>query len=67
MLYCWHLGRSKQGGHELDLYLSTKHDLLLNKLLQPNTYKKMYSLAIVDGFAVQMTKDQVSATACNAL
>ncbi|XP_039118751.1 subtilisin-like protease SBT2.5 [Dioscorea cayenensis subsp. rotundata] len=52
--------RSKQGGHELDLYLSTKHDLLLNKLLQPNTYKKMYSLAIVDGFAVQMTKDQAA-------
>ncbi|KAJ0989325.1 hypothetical protein J5N97_007681 [Dioscorea zingiberensis] len=50
--------RSKQGGHELDLYLNNKHDLLLKKLLQPNTYKKTYSLAIVDGFAVQMTKDQ---------
>ncbi|KAM0944498.1 putative peptidase S8 propeptide/proteinase inhibitor I9 [Dioscorea sansibarensis] len=52
--------RSKLGGHELDQYLNSKHDLLLKKLLQPNTYEKKYSLAIVDGFAVQMTKDQAA-------
>ncbi|KAM0939447.1 putative peptidase S8 propeptide/proteinase inhibitor I9 [Dioscorea sansibarensis] len=52
--------RSKQGKEELDSYLNTKHDRLLAKLLQPNTYKKRSSLAIVDGFAVEMTQAQAA-------
>ncbi|KAJ0963001.1 hypothetical protein J5N97_028123 [Dioscorea zingiberensis] len=50
--------RSKQG--TLDSYLNRKHDKLLAKLLQPNSYKKRSSLAIVDGFAVEMTQDQAA-------
>lgn len=53
--------RTKRGGHgnELDLYLSRKHDELLATTLEPGSYKKTSSLVIVDGFAVQITDDQV--------
>lgn len=53
--------RTKRGGHgnELDLYLSRKHDELLATTLEPGSYKKTLSLVIVDGFAVQITDDQV--------
>ena len=44
---------------ELDTYLSHKHDQLLAKLLPPNSYRKKSSLAIVDGFSVEITKKQV--------
>ncbi|WVZ72835.1 hypothetical protein U9M48_021234, partial [Paspalum notatum var. saurae] len=50
--------RSKEGSATLDAYLSHKHDKLLAKLLQPNSYQKRSSLAIVDGFAVEITEDQ---------
>ncbi|KAE8784462.1 hypothetical protein D1007_41895 [Hordeum vulgare] len=50
--------RSKQGSATLDAYLSQKHDKLLAKLLQPDTYWKKSSLAIVDGFAVEITDAQ---------
>ena len=53
--------RSKQGSATLDAYLSQKHDKLLAKLLQPDTYWKKSSLAIVDGFAVEITDAQVTA------
>ncbi|URE46406.1 hypothetical protein MUK42_01812 [Musa troglodytarum] len=36
-----------------------KHDRLLAKLLQPNSYEKKSSLAIVDGFSVEISKEQV--------
>ncbi|RWW64396.1 hypothetical protein BHE74_00028368 [Ensete ventricosum] len=49
---------SREGVEELDTYLSKKHDQLLAKLFQPNTYKKKSSLAIVDGFSVEITKEQ---------
>ncbi|WVZ72863.1 hypothetical protein U9M48_021256 [Paspalum notatum var. saurae] len=52
--------RSKEGSATLDAYLSHKHDKLLAKLLQPNSYQKRSSLAIVDGFAVEITEDQAS-------
>ncbi|KAG5563424.1 hypothetical protein RHGRI_005993 [Rhododendron griersonianum] len=53
--------RTKRGGHgnELDLYLSRKHDELLATTLEPGSYNKTLSLVIVDGFAVQITDDQV--------
>ncbi|GAB2277900.1 hypothetical protein Dimus_012601 [Dionaea muscipula] len=51
--------RTKRGAHELDLYLSTKHDELLARTLQPGTYKRTLSLVIVDGFAVEICDDQV--------
>ncbi|XP_066308173.1 subtilisin-like protease SBT2.5 [Miscanthus floridulus] len=52
--------RSKEGSATLDAYLSHKHDKLLAMLLQPDSYRKRSSLAIVDGFAVEITEDQAS-------
>lgn len=51
--------RSKEGGHALNAYLTKKHDMLLAKHFRTNTYIKRSSLAIVDGFAVEMTEYQV--------
>ncbi|CAN1254321.1 hypothetical protein LINPERPRIM_LOCUS8615 [Linum perenne] len=51
--------RTKRGAHELDVYLSKKHDHLLSTSLQLGTYNKTCSLVIVDGFAVEITQDQV--------
>ncbi|XP_058201244.1 subtilisin-like protease SBT2.5 isoform X2 [Rhododendron vialii] len=61
--------RTKRGGHgnELDLYLSRKHDELLATTLEPGSYKKTLSLVIVDGFAVQITDDQVLYLIANVL
>ncbi|XP_072999227.1 uncharacterized protein [Typha latifolia] len=39
---------------------NSKHDKLLAELLQPNTYRKRSSLAIVDGFAVEITREQAA-------
>ncbi|XP_064943801.1 uncharacterized protein LOC135625957 [Musa acuminata AAA Group] len=44
----------------LDAYLCKKHGRLLAKLLQPNTYKKKSSLAIVDGCTVEISKEQAA-------
>lgn len=52
--------RTKKGENELDLYLSRKHDELLAKNLQPGSYTKTLSLVIVDGFAVEITNEQVT-------
>ncbi|CAJ1937278.1 unnamed protein product [Sphenostylis stenocarpa] len=52
--------RTKRGAHELDLYLSRKHDELLASTLEPGSYKKTSSLVIVDGFAVEITRDQAN-------
>ncbi|XP_072964843.1 subtilisin-like protease SBT2.5 isoform X2 [Typha angustifolia] len=52
--------RSKKGKEVLDAYLNSKHDKLLAELLQPNTYRKRSSLAIVDGFAVEITREQAA-------
>lgn len=52
--------RAKKGTNELDLYLSRKHDELLANTLEPGSYKKESSLVIVDGFAVEITEDQVT-------
>lgn len=52
------LDRSKRGARKLDSYLSNKHDQLLARMLQPGTYWKKSSLAIVDGFAVKITQEQ---------
>ncbi|XP_043702379.1 subtilisin-like protease SBT2.5 [Telopea speciosissima] len=52
--------RTEQGAYELDLYLSNKHDKLLASRLEPGTYKKRFSLVIVDGFAVEITDDQAN-------
>ncbi|CAN1254320.1 hypothetical protein LINPERPRIM_LOCUS8615 [Linum perenne] len=53
--------RTKRGAHELDVYLSKKHDHLLSTSLQLGTYNKTCSLVIVDGFAVEITQDQKQA------
>ncbi|KAL9254898.1 Subtilisin-like protease SBT2.5-like protein [Drosera capensis] len=50
--------RTKKGAYELDMYLSTKHDELLARTLQPGTYRKTLSLVIVDGFAVEISSEQ---------
>ena len=60
-IYAGSSPRSKEGSATLDAYLSQKHDKLLAKLLQPDSYRKRSSLAIVDGFAVEITEDQVMA------
>ncbi|PRQ17449.1 subtilisin-like protease SBT2.5 [Rosa rugosa] len=52
--------RKKGTSNELDLYLSRKHDELLESTLEPGTYRKTLSLVIVDGFAVEITEDQAS-------
>ncbi|CAA2996382.1 subtilisin-like protease SBT2.5 [Olea europaea var. sylvestris] len=52
--------RTKKGAHELDLYLSRKHDDVLAKNLEPGSYKKTLSLVIVDGFAVEITDEQAN-------
>ncbi|XP_078174908.1 uncharacterized protein LOC144568425 [Carex rostrata] len=52
--------RSKEGGHALNAYLTKKHDMLLAKHFRTNTYIKRSSLAIVDGFAVEMTEYQAN-------
>lgn len=51
--------RTKSGANKLDLYLSRKHDELLASILEPGSYKKISSFAIVDGFTVEITEDQV--------
>lgn len=50
---------TKRGANQLDLYLSKKHDELLARTLEPGSYRKTLSLVIVDGFAVEITEDQV--------
>ncbi|GAV65785.1 Inhibitor_I9 domain-containing protein [Cephalotus follicularis] len=52
--------RTKQGGYELNWYLSRKHDDLLARTLESGTYKKTLSWVIVDGFAVEITEDQAN-------
>ncbi|KAL6207142.1 hypothetical protein ACLB2K_024387 [Fragaria x ananassa] len=52
--------RKKGRSDELDLYLSRKHDEVLESTLEPGTYRKTESLVIVDGFAVEITEDQAS-------
>jgi len=52
--------RTKRGAYELDMYLSRKHDELLANTLAHGSYKKTISLIIVDGFAVEITEDQVT-------
>ncbi|KAI4315519.1 hypothetical protein L6164_028317 [Bauhinia variegata] len=49
-----------RGAHELDLYLSRKHDELLASSLEPGSYKKTSSLVIVDGLAVEITEEQAN-------
>ncbi|KAG9143159.1 hypothetical protein Leryth_021367 [Lithospermum erythrorhizon] len=50
--------RTKKGTHKLDLYLTKKHDDLLENNLEPGSYKKKFSLAIVDAFAVEISDYQ---------
>ncbi|KAH9775165.1 Inhibitor I9 domain-containing protein [Citrus sinensis] len=59
--------RTRQGADELDLYLSKKHDELLASTLEPGSYRKTLSLVIVDGFAVEITEDQVMLIFANVL
>lgn len=41
------------------MYVSKKHDEVLAGALEPGSYKKTSSLVIVDGFAVEISEDQV--------
>ncbi|KAI4368037.1 hypothetical protein MLD38_016648 [Melastoma candidum] len=52
--------RSRKGLHELDVYVSKKHDDLLADVLEPRSYRKTLSLVIVDGFAVELSEDQAA-------
>ncbi|KAF5192191.1 hypothetical protein FRX31_018214 [Thalictrum thalictroides] len=54
------LDRTKRGAFELDAYLSKKHNDLLARNLEPGTYKKICSLVIVDGFAVEISDYQAN-------
>ncbi|KAL5727067.1 hypothetical protein ACHQM5_000299 [Ranunculus cassubicifolius] len=51
---------TKRGAFELDSYLSKKHDEFLARNLGVGTYRKRYSLAIVDGFAVEICDEQAT-------
>jgi hypothetical protein len=51
--------RTKGGEYELDFYISRKHDELLASTLEAGSYKKTTSLAIVDGFIVDINEEQV--------
>lgn len=57
--------RTKKGRHDLDSYLSRKHDELLAGTLEPGTYKKTVSLVIIDAFSVEITEDQATLTDWN--
>ncbi|KAF1873918.1 hypothetical protein Lal_00013883 [Lupinus albus] len=54
------VARTKRGTFELDLYLCKKHNEVLANTLEPGSYRKTCSLAIVDGFGVEITKDQAN-------
>jgi hypothetical protein len=51
--------RTKGGEYELDFYISRKYDELLASTLEAGSYKKTTSLAIVDGFIVDINEEQV--------
>eukprot|EP01018_Ginkgo_biloba_P004491 Gb_07878 [translate_table: standard] len=50
--------RTRSGANELDMYVSSKHDMVLQRTLEPGTYKKRFSWVIVDGFAAEITPEQ---------
>nr|ABK22015.1 unknown [Picea sitchensis]ABK22276.1 unknown [Picea sitchensis] len=52
------LRRDRNAASELEKYVSNKHDILLQRALEPGTYKKRFSWVIVDGFAAEITSDQ---------
>ncbi|KAJ4765724.1 hypothetical protein LUZ62_076099 [Rhynchospora pubera] len=52
--------RSKEGSNALNAYLTKKHDKLLAKHFRANTYIKRSSLAIIDGFPVELTEHQAN-------
>lgn len=52
--------RSRSASNQLDIYVSNKHDMLLQRILKPGTYKKRLSWVIVDGFAAEITPDQAA-------
>ncbi|CAA7402637.1 unnamed protein product [Spirodela intermedia] len=52
------LRRDRSTQQELEAYITKKHDKLLSGALKLNTYRKRFSMAIVDGFAVEMTDKQ---------
>ncbi|KAE9597816.1 hypothetical protein Lal_00013886 [Lupinus albus] len=52
--------KTQSGAHELDLYLSRKHDEVLERTLEPGSYNKTCSFVIVDGFSVEITEDQAN-------
>jgi hypothetical protein len=60
MFFLFVYNRTKRGAYELDMYLSRKHDELLANTLEHGSYEKKISLVIVDGFAVEITEDQVT-------
>ncbi|PIA49067.1 hypothetical protein AQUCO_01300127v1 [Aquilegia coerulea] len=57
---CLRLDRTKRGAFQLDAYLNKKHNEFLARNLEPGTYKKICSLVIVDGFAVEICDYQAN-------
>lgn len=52
------LKADRRTARELEIYVSNKHDTLLQRTLEPGSYKKRFSWVIIDGFAVEITADQ---------
>lgn len=52
------LRNDRNAASELEKYVSNKHDMLLQRTLEPGTYEKRFSWVIVDGFVVEITSDQ---------
>lgn len=48
----------RRNARELEIYVSNKHDTLLQRTLEPGSYRKRFSWVIIDGFAVEITADQ---------
>jgi len=48
----------RRTARELEIYVSNKHDTLLQRTLEPGSYRKRFSWVIIDGFAVEITADQ---------
>jgi len=52
------LKADRRTARELEIYVSNKHDTLLQRTLEPGSYRKRFSWVIIDGFAVEITADQ---------
>lgn len=52
------LRHDRNAASELEKYVTNKHDMLLQRTLEPGTYEKRFSWVIVDGLVVEITSEQ---------